>query len=664
MQKEFHDIVSIDAAKELLRKHYNPKRKIEKIKLEDALSRVLAKDITAPVDIPPFDRASMDGYSVFARDTFYADEENPVTLNLIGSIRAGDSPGISVKSGDCAGIATGAVIPKGANAVVMVEYTESENNNKIKIYRPVVPGENIMSAGSDIMRGETIIPEGTFLTPRETGVLAALGINDLKVYKKPKVAVLSTGSEITAPGEKLNYGKIYDVNSRTIADCVKVCGGEAYELGIVADDCDELHDKLKEILNDNKNYDMIITSGGTSAGAGDLLYRIIDKLGKPGILVHGVAIKPGKPIIIGVVGKTAIFGLPGYPVSAIMTYEVFAEPLIRKLAGLKAGEKKKITAKTAVSIYSSSGKHEYVPSHLVQSTDGSYSLYPVLKGSGAITTLFDADGYIEVPEGTEIVPANKVMDVNLLSEMITPADLTIIGSHCLGVDIILGIVNEKLLNKNLNNISAKIINVGSTSGLSAVKRGESDITGTHLLDEDGIYNINFFNNLDIKDAVLVRGYDREQGIIVAKGNPKKIFSVSDITKPGVSFINRNPGSGTRILFDMELAKLTCGGNIKEIAGKINGYEILAKTHSAVASAVAYGKADVGIGIKTAAEQYNLNFIPLREEKYDFAIPKNKLEKSGVKLFLEVLRSCEFKNKLKKVPGLKVNDETGKIIFEC
>ncbi len=658
MQKEFHDIVSIRNAKEILRKHYVSKRKIEEVNLENSPGRVLAEDITANLDIPPFDRASMDGYAVIASDTFYADEENPVTLNLGDSIKAGDDSRVFIKPGNCARIATGAAIPKGANAVAMVEYTGEDAG--INVYRPVVPGENIMSAGSDIMRGENIIRAGTFLTSRETGVLAALGVSKLKVYKKPKVAVISTGNELVLPGENLSYGKIYDVNSRTIADSVRENGGEAFVLGIIKDDYDELYNRFREILNEDQNYDIIIASGGTSAGVGDMLYRVIDKLGKPGILVHGVAIKPGKPLIIGVVNEKPIFGLPGYPVSAIITFKVFVEELIRELAGLNPGEIKKIKANTAVRIYSSSGKHEYMPVNLVLASDGSYSLYPVTTGSGAITTLFDADGYVEILEGTEIVGENKNMDVVLLSRMLSLADLNIIGSHCIGVDIILKTLNET----NKNHIQAKIINAGSGGGLSAVKRGESDISGTHLLDEEGVYNINFFEKFDIKDAVLVRGYDREQGLIVAKGNPMKILSVKDILNPDISFINRNPGSGTRTLLDIELAKLAGDGNLKEISKKINGYETIAKTHSAVASAVAYKKADVGIGIKTVARQYDLDFIPLKEEKYDFAIPKNKLEKAEVKRFLEVLRSGELKNKLKKVPGLKTNDETGKIIFEC
>ena len=652
MQKEFHNIVSIKEAKEILGKNYKIKRGVKEIELVDALGRVLAEDIIAGIDVPSFDRASMDGYAVSAKDTFYADEENHVKLKLVGSIKAGDAPGVSVKTGECVQIATGAVVPKGANAVVMVEYTD-ESGDGVKIYQAVVPGENIMSAGSDIMRGETIIRRDTVLTSRETGVLGALGIAKLKVYKKPRVGIISTGNEIISAGEKLYYGKIYDVNSRTLADCVRESGGEAFTLGVVGDDYDELYAKFREVLDED--YDIIIASGGTSAGVGDMLYRIIDGLGEPGMLVHGVAMKPGKPLIIGIVDEKPIFGLPGYPVSAIITYEVFAEELIREIAGLRASERRKIKARTAIRLYSSSGKHEYMLVNLVQGADDSYSLYPITGGSGAITTLRDADGYIEIPRGIEIVGEGKETEVVLISQMLSPADLTIIGSHCIGVDVILKILSEKF------HTQPKVINVGSSGGLAAVKRGESDISGTHLLDENGEYNIKFFKELNVKDAVLVRGYDREQGLIVTKGNPKKISSVKDIINPDVSFINRNPGSGTRILLELELAKI---GDVKEITREIVGYEIEAKTHSAVASAVAYGKADAGLGIKTVATQYDLGFIPLKEEKYDFAIPKNKLERTEVQRFLGALGSDEFKNKLKELPGLKTSDETGKIIYEC
>jgi|Deesub1362A_J573_1020465.scaffolds.fasta_scaffold00005_272 putative molybdopterin biosynthesis protein len=655
-QKEFHEVVSINEAKRLLYSNYTPTPTFEEVDLGEALGRVLFETVVAPIDVPPFDRAAMDGYAVRAKDTFYADEENPAELRILGYIQAGDSPKVVVEENTCVGIATGAPMPKGANAVVMVEYTDREKDI-VKVYRPVAPGENIMSAGSDIMRGETVLRRDTVLSPRETGVLAALGLKKIKVYRRPQVGVLSTGNEIVEPGSKLEYGKIYDVNSRAIIDAVIENGGDAKFFGIVRDDPALLRRKLKEMLE----CDIIITSGGTSAGVGDLLYKVIDDLGSPGIIAHGIAVKPGKPTIIGVLNNKPLFGLPGYPTSAMVIFDVFVAPLIRRLAGLVERERKKIEAKTAMRLFSAKGRYEYMLVNLVKSSAGEYSAYPILTGSGAITTLAEADGYLEVPENTEIIPEDSLVKVSLLSDIIKPADLTIIGSHCIGVDLILNLLNKK------TQIQAKVINVGSSGGLAAVKRGESDISGSHLIDEKtGEYNIPFLKKFGIEStAYVVRGYDREQGFVITKGNPKKITGIEDLARDDIFFINRNPGSGTRVLLDMELKKFASekGLEFNALIKKIRGYEIEAKSHSAVAAAVAYGKADVGLAIKTVAEQYGLDFLPLREEKYDFVIPKAKINKVSVQKFIEILNSDEFKDVLRRIPGLKPNNKTGMIIHE-
>lgn len=656
MQKEFHDVVSIEEAKKRLYSNYSSRPRKEVIPLPRAVGRVLAEDVTAPIDVPPFDRAAMDGYALKAADTFYSEEEKPSTLKLLGYVLAGEKKKIELSAGECAGIATGAPIPKGANAVVMVEYTHREKD-RVKIYRPVAPGENIMAAGSDIMQGELILRAGAVLSPRETGVLAALGITRVPVYKKPRAALISTGDEILEPGSDLEYGKIYDVNARAIGDAVVENGGEVEFLGIVEDKPEPLLRKLKEAVAGD--YDLILTSGGTSAGIGDLSYRVFDELGKPGVVVHGIAIKPGKPTIIAFARGKPIFGLPGYPTSAMIIFDVFVAPILRGLAGLGKKSLKKIKAKAAMRLYSGRGRYEYLLVNLVKGLGEEYSAYPLLTGSGAITTLAEADGFIEIPANTEMIAEGTILDVTLLSDTIKPADLTIIGSHCIGIDLILSTA------ANVAPLSAKVINVGSSGGLAAVRRGESDISGTHLIDEStGEYNFPFLRKLVVADkAYLVRGYDREQGFLIAKGNPNGIEGIQDMFRSDVSFINRNPGSGTRVLLDLELAKLAeeKGTDLKAVVEKISGYEIEAKSHSAVAAAVAFGRADMGLAIKTVAEHYSLDFIPLREEKYDFAIPKDRIDKPAVKRFLDVLRSKEFSRELEKTPGLKTNSETGKII---
>lgn len=656
MQKVFHDVVSIQEAKKRLYSSYSPRPRKEHVSLEKAINRVLGEDVVAPVDVPPFDRAAMDGYALKASDTFYAEEEKPAVLKLVGYIPAGEKKGMELGAGECVGIATGAPIPKGANAVVMVEYTHREGE-KVKIYRPVAPGENIMAAGSDIMRGELVLRAGTRLSPRETGVLAALGITRVPVYRKPRVALISTGDEIVRPGEPLEHGKIYDVNARALGDAVVENGGEVEFLGIVEDKPEPLLRKLREAVAGD--YDIVITSGGTSAGIGDLSYRVFEELGKPGVLVHGIAVKPGKPTIIALARGKPVFGLPGYPTSAMVVFDVFVAPLLRRLSGLGIRSRRKIKAKAAMRLYSGRGRYEYMLVNLVRGAGEGYSAYPLLTGSGAITTLAEADGFIEIPENVEMIAEGTCLDVTLLSETIKPADLTIIGSHCIGIDIILSLAGEA------SPLYAKVINVGSSGGLAAVARGESDISGTHLIDEaTGEYNIPFLRKLGVADkAYLVRGYDREQGFLVARGNPRGIEGIQDLLRGGISFINRNPGSGTRVLLDLELAKLAekKKTSLKALSQRIRGYEIEAKSHSAVAAAVALGRADVGLGIKTVAAHYGLDFIPLREEKYDFAIPRDRIQKPAVEGFLETLRSGKFARKLEETPGLKTNPETGRII---
>lgn len=649
-RKEFLDVKSLEAAKKIV-DSIDVSISGEEVDISNAVGRVVFEEVISPIDVPSFDRASMDGYAVLAEDTFYADEQNPVKLKLKGEIRAGEKSELSVKRGSCVGIATGAPVPYGSNAVVMVEYTNQEGD-EIEIFRSLAPGENIMAAGADIMRGETIMRRGTKLTPRETGVLAASGIKHVFVYKRPKVAIISTGDEIIEPGMELKFGKIYDVNSRAISDSVIEVGGESTYLGIVKDDFLALDQKIKEILS--MDFDIILTSGGTSAGVGDILYKIIDNLGQT--LVHGVAIKPGKPVLIGVCKDKPIFGLPGYPTSALVVFNTFVAPLIKKMCGLTHmdGVSKRILGKTAMKLFSAKGRYEYLPVNIVALED-CYSVYPVLFGSGAITTLSTADGFVNVPENIDIVGEGQTVEVELISETLKPADLCVIGSHCIGLDLIIKILNDEY------GIITKILNVGSTGGLAAVRRGEADISGMHLLDEKkGEYNTPYLKNKNI-DALLFRGYERRQGLIVKRGNPKKIKSIKSLTKKGVRFINRNNGSGTRILFDMELKKLSLEKKIKfeEIIKEIQGYHLEAKSHNAISAAIAYDRADCGMGIEVVSDMYNLDFIPIREEKFDFAIPERKIDKREIQLFLEVLRSKKFKNQLDKMVGLKTSDETGK-----
>jgi putative molybdopterin biosynthesis protein len=572
---------------------------------------------------------------------------------------AGEASAVVVNLGEAVEISTGAPIPKGANAVVMVEYTALREG--LKLYRAVVPGENIMASGADIMAGELVLRTGDILTPRELGVLAAIGRASVNVYKKPRVAILSTGNEVIEPGEKLEFGKIYDINRRTLADSVRENGGDPIFLGVIGDRMEAIKIGIAEALAE---ADMVLTSGGTSAGIGDLLYRVIDELGPPGMLVHGIAVRPGKPAIIGVTQEKPVFGLPGYPTSALMIFNVFARPVLREMAGLPGEPESRIVeARAAERIFSSGGRREYMPVNLVRSDISEFMVYPVPGGSGAITTLAEADGFIEVSEGTMYLEEGSKVNVELFGLRLKPAELMIIGSNCVGIDVILS-----LMRKKHPAVTSKVINTGSSGGLVAIRRGEADIAGTHLLDaETGIYNIPFLTKFEIADkAVLVRGYNRDQVLILPKGNPKGIAGIEDLARPDVTMINRNPGSGTRILMDMKLDALAKerGTTIEALAKEIKGYSFESKSHSAVAVAVLQGRADVGLAIRAVAETYNLDYVPVAKEHYDFLIRKERYRKPSVQAFLEVLRSNLFRMELpKQAIGLTPDEDMGKILYD-
>ena len=396
----------------------------EKVRTEEALGRTVVGDIFSPLDIPPFDRATMDGYAVLAADTFYADESKPATLVVRGYLKAGEFPSASqyggVEEGSCVGIATGAPIPRGANAVVKVENAfEFEKAKKVRIYKPVAPAENIMPAGSDIKRGEKVVKKGRLLTPRETGVLAACGVREVLVRKKPRVAVISTGNELVAPGEALSLapGKIYDVNAQTLCDSARENGCAPFSLGIARDEEGEISAKIRESLA--KGAEVVILSGGTSAGVGDVLPAVVEGLGE--ILVHGVDIKPGKPFVLGVIQGKPVFGLPGNPTSALITFHLFVAPLLRAISGEGSEgreRRKRVKAKAGVRIFSEPGRNEYVLVNLARAESESeeeqeehFLAYPLLSGSGAISTLAKADGFVFVEKGKEIVEEGERVEV-------------------------------------------------------------------------------------------------------------------------------------------------------------------------------------------------------------------------------------------------------------
>ena len=659
-RKVFRELRSLENAASTFWAAYKPTEpSVERLGIRDVLGRVLAVDVFSDIDVPGFDRAAMDGFAVMAESTFGVNDQNPVRLRVLGEVEAGNAAANAISKDEAFEIATGAPIPRGADAVVMVEYTKRVGD-AVEVYRSVTPGENVTGTGSDIMTGELILRKFQVITPREIGLLAAAGIAEAQVYRKPRVAIFSSGDELIKPGDVFTFGRVYDTNGPAVAASVAECGGEPHFLGILADDYAVVKKRLEAALDD---ADIVISSGSTSSGPGDLFYRVVDELGEPGVLVHGLTLKPGKPALIGLAHGKPIFGLPGYPTSALMIFHVLVAPIIRRLSNMVESSPDKVAATAPQKFFKARGRRELLPVQLITSPDGELIAYPMQSGSGAISSFSLADGFVDLPETQEYVEEGEKMQVQLFGKGLSPPSLVAIGSHCIGLDIAF-----TFLRAGDPGFLGRTINVGSVGGFRAVKRGEPDLAGVHLQDEEtGEYNVPFISRFGLeKSAVLVRGYDREQGLIVRRGNPKNIRGVEDLLRDGVLFINRNKGSGTRLLIDRHLSKLAASRETElvTLSRKIQGYGYEAKTHSAVAAAVKNGRADAGFGIRTVAEVPGLEFVKVDDEKYDFLVPRERMSKKSVVAFLDLLKSKEFSNALRlRAPGLSANQLSGTVLFE-
>ncbi|MEM3518958.1 MAG: molybdopterin-binding protein [Candidatus Hadarchaeales archaeon] len=408
MPQKFLEVVDLENAMKSLQKWWKPREKTEEVNIMQAFGRVLGEDLFAPVDIPPFDRAAYDGYAVRSEDTFGATETTPKVLKVVGRIAAGTPPKKKLRRGECLEIATGAPLPQGADAVVLVENTIPDGN-RVKILRAVAPAENVTKKGSDVKKGELLVPQRRVLTAREIGAISAAGIKKVKVFSRPKVAIISTGSELLEAGKRLERAKIYDANGPLLSTAVRSCGGYPVYLGIAKDDPQDILSKLRRAL---KSADVVIISGGTSAGKGDLVPAVIRKLRGSRMLVHGLAVKPGKPTFLAVAGGKPIFGLPGYPVSALMIFDQLVAPHIRKMSGLEEKRKLIVNARLAKKVISSRGRRSLIPVK-VRVEKGQLLAEPLWKDSGAIVSLSAADGYIDIPLGREMLEEGEEVEVHL-----------------------------------------------------------------------------------------------------------------------------------------------------------------------------------------------------------------------------------------------------------
>jgi len=566
---------------------------------------------------------------VRAADTFGAQEEQPRRLRLLDEmIPTGRVPQGQVGPAEAMTIATGGMLPRGADAVGMVEHTDCQGH-ELLVTRAVTPGFGVTFAGTDIAAGETVLRSGEVLTSRETGVLAAIGKSSVNVWRRPVVAIISTGDELLPPNAPMRPGFVYDSNARILADAVRELGGEPLVLGIVGDRLDALRSKMQEAI---EQADVVLLSGGTSKGEGDLSYRAVSELKSPGIVAHGVALKPGKPICLAATCGKPVVILPGFPTSAIFTFHEFVAPVILALGGRPTEPPATRSARLAVRVNSEIGRTEYLLVGLVEGEEGLVA-WPMGKGSGSVTTFSRADGFVTIPRHTEIVEAGTTVDVQLLGAKVRPPELVVIGSHCVGLDYLLSLLQQR-------GIRSRFLAVGSTAGLEAAKRNECDLAGIHLMDpETGQYNRPFLTDR----LELIEGYGRLQGVVFRPGDERfeglqaeeAIRRVKDL--PDCLMVNRNRGSGTRVLIDRLL-----GG------AQPPGYAVQARSHHAVAAAVAQQRADWGVAIEWVARHAGLGFLPLAEERYDFVVPKARWNRPAVAAFRRLLADPEVRNHLREL----------------
>jgi putative molybdopterin biosynthesis protein len=647
---------------------------------ENALGRVTAEPIWAKVSSPHYHASAMDGFAVRAEDTAGAQPSSPVQLPVTNYQPSITSDQLSVASdqssvtSDRSSVSnpqspisqyvdTGDPLPEWANAVIPIENTEPLDENgqitsairqpaSIRIRAAVVPWTHVRPLGEDIVATQLVLPAGHVLRPADLGAIAAAGHQEVVVARKPKVAILPTGTELVPIGSKLRAGDILEYNSLVIAAQVKAMGGEPTRFPITKDDFDLICQRVQEAA---QTHDLVLLNAGSSAGAEDFSAKVVEKLGT--LLVHGVAVRPGHPVILGLLNspitnyQVPIIGVPGYPVSAALTIDIFVEPILAKWLGRRPLELPTEEAILTRKIVSPAGDDDFVRV-AVGKVGGKLLAAPLSRGAGVITSLVQADGIAVIPSGVQGMEAGEKVQVRLYrSKAEIEKTILSIGSH----DLTLDLMAQFLAEHDRRLASA---NVGSQGGLVALRRGEAHFAGSHLLDpQTGEYNISYIRqympNIPVKVIALV---GRDQGLIVEKGNPKGIKSLGDLAKPGVRFVNRQRGAGTRVLLDYHLNLMTIPQS------SIEGYQQEEYTHLGVAAAVASGRADCGLGIAAAAQALDLDFIPLFQERYDLVIPKAFAEDDLLAPLFGLLADSAFRKAVSQLTGYDVS-VMGAIILE-
>ena len=591
----------------------------ETIPVTESLNRITGKAVYAKYCSPLFNAAAMDGIAVNAAKTEGASEGTPVELVFGKDYRIID---------------TGDPIHEPYDAVIMAEdLLETEDENKVKIISPAVPWQHIRPVGEDIVAGEMILPGRHCIRPIDVGVLLSGGIVEIEVVKNPTVAIFPTGTEIIEPGTEPKDGDIIESNSRMFENMAKVQGAEAVRFETIPDDYERIRDAVKEAA---EKFDMVIINAGSSAGTEDYTVHVLRELGE--VIIHGVSIKPGKPVILAFVNNKPVIGLPGYPVSAYIGFENFVSPVLSYMGGRVEKKNKKVEAVISRRLVSSLKHKEYVRVK-VGCVGDKIVAAPLARGAGAAMSLVRADGFCVIPQNSEGCEAGEKLEVELYRELEEIKNTAVvIGSH----DLILDVMADMMPN-HFPGMYLSSTHVGSMGGLMALKRGEAHIAPIHMLNEEtGVYNVSYIEKMFHEPVALIKGVGRVQGIMVKKGNPLHISSVEDLKK--VRFVNRQRGAGTRMLLDFCLKER---GIMPE---EVRGYDREAATHMAVAALVAGESADAGLGIRSAALAMKLDFIEVGQEEYDFAVPEKYLELPYIRAFVQILKSEEFHKKLQELGG--------------
>jgi len=603
----------------------------ERVAISDAFGRVTSEAVIAKVSSPFYHSAAMDGYAVRFLDTFGAAETRPKRLSV-------PDQAVPVDTGD--------PMQVGFDAVIMIEDVEKVPEG-IEILKAATPWQHVRLVGEDIVATELIISENHVVRPVDMAAMLASGHKTVMVRRKPKIAIIPTGTELVEPGSDLTKGDIIDFNSTMLAAMAAECGAEPSKKGIVKDDAELLKRTIEAALAEN---DVVVINAGSSAGREDFTAPVIAGLGK--VLVHGVAIKPGKPVILAIVQGKPVIGIPGYPVSAALTFNLFVKPIVYTLQGRSTPPVETIAAKLSRQVASSLGQEEFIRVKL-GSVSGSLIATPVTRGAGALMSLVRADGIIRVPAANEGIAAGQEVTVELLRRTHEIANTIVcIGSHDNALDVL-----GNFLKKKHPELSLSSAHVGSLGGLLALKRGEAHLAGTHLLDEEtGEYNVgDIRRHLPGEKIVLVNLVHRTQGFIVPRGNPKGIKGFEDLVRVDVVFVNRQAGAGTRLLTDLSLKKL------KIDPTKVKGYHHEEFTHMAVAAAVVSGAADTGLAVLSAAQALGLDFVPVAQERYDLAIPEEHYYSPMLQALLAVIREGrEFREQIVRMGGYDVS-EMGRVI---